>query len=85
MRLWKHMAGLTGWAPPDALLQAVVEVATTAVCAGKLARDMVWIAEACLFGGGHSSSRIVYVLHSGDDIQPTCICWLLHATWHHAT
>lgn len=36
MRLWKHMAGLTGWAPPDALLQAVVEVATTAVCAGKL-------------------------------------------------
>lgn len=36
MRLWVHMAGLTGWAPPEALLQAVVETATTAVCAGVL-------------------------------------------------
>lgn len=34
LRLWRHMAGLAGWAPPDALLQAVVETATTAVCAG---------------------------------------------------
>lgn len=34
MRLWVHMAGLTGWAPPESLLQAVVEVATTAVCTG---------------------------------------------------
>lgn len=41
MRLWKHMAGLTGWAPPDALLQAVVEAATTAVCAGELG---LWVA-----------------------------------------
>jgi hypothetical protein len=36
MRLWVHMAGLTGWAPPETLLQAVVETATTAVCAGVL-------------------------------------------------
>lgn len=36
LRLWRHMAGLSGWAPPEALLQAVVEMATVAVCAGTL-------------------------------------------------
>jgi hypothetical protein len=34
MRLWRHMAGLAGWAPPDALLQAVGEAVTTAICTG---------------------------------------------------
>jgi hypothetical protein len=34
MRLWVHMAGLAGWAPPETLLQAVVEAATSAVCTG---------------------------------------------------
>lgn len=36
LRLWKHMAGLPAWAPPEALLQAVVETVATGVCAGEV-------------------------------------------------
>jgi hypothetical protein len=35
MRLWVHMAGLSGLAPPEAFLQAVMETIATCVCAGE--------------------------------------------------
>jgi hypothetical protein len=70
LRLWSHISGLAGWAPPEAFLQAVVETITTCICAGK----------GCLCFA-LERIRLVLIaepLGATDLVLITCACLIVH-------